>query len=458
MQPLDRLQALIIQTVPVAMKLICKTGEFPADALDGFPTAIKAQLNYQAALYNFSGRWARDLFEHGYSYIQGEWALDMESAIKMYLTEAWFEGMAANNLTQEDMTPEWQAILTGIIDSEYAQLPHLGAWIARTVYGIRGLDEVWGAIHARLDMWANRWTDVYGQARSATAEEGAKEEWVVGETEHCSTCLALNGLVAYVTEWDAGGFRPQNPPNPLLECGGYRCQCERRPTNKRRSPNVLIRLLDLATSQNLGKSVKGGEGSGNFGHAGRPGLVGGSAPGGGEGISSPLSYDDWARSKWGDNAKPRNYGYNDAAYQRYVEEFQPTIINNEPGDNNDYLRDDKTNVVNGVTRAERIKQLAKYAEKYEGEYGYIGIRIQESDYGVVVGQQINHTSSVWVDNEQTEQFVNGTSAISINNTGYITGYPGNVILILGSDRIEYGEDAGEIVMKNPVIIEIVHDV
>lgn len=35
------------------------------------------------------------------------------------------------------------------------------------------------------------------------------------------------------------------------------------------------------------KHYKGGAGSGNFNHSGRPGLVGGSSPGGGHGGSSP---------------------------------------------------------------------------------------------------------------------------------------------------------------------------
>ena len=224
--------------------------------IEGLPPALKAQLNYQAALYNATGRWARDLAERRYSYTTGDWTRDMVSAIESYISEAWLAGMAENGLTFEDMTPEWQAVLDGLIASEKDFLPDLAAWISTTVEMTKPLDAAWPAIHARLDMWANRWLDVFGQARSATAETDAKEEWVLGDADHCWVCRSLSGLVAYVWEWDEAGFRPQNPPNALLSmtrgnergCGGYHCACERRPTNKRRAKNVLSRLLDLAVS------------------------------------------------------------------------------------------------------------------------------------------------------------------------------------------------------------------
>ena len=226
-------------------------GEDISGAFGGLAPALKAQLNYQAAIYNSTGRWARDLTDRRYQYTTQDWTRDMASAIQSYITEAWLAGMAENGLTHEDMLPEWQAQIDAIIANEKVRLPDLAAWITMTVETVRPLEAAWPAIHARLDMWANRWLDTFNQARSATAEEGAKEEWVVGPTEHCPTCLALNGLVAYVWEWEESGFRPQSPPNPLLKCGGYRCQCERRPTTKRRSPKVLNTLLNIATSQNI---------------------------------------------------------------------------------------------------------------------------------------------------------------------------------------------------------------
>jgi len=65
--------------------------------------------------------------------------------------------------------------------------------------------------------------------------------WVFDDTaEKCDTCLALNGIVAYAWEWETAGFRPQSPPNALLTCGGWHCECELRHTEKRRSPSPHV--------------------------------------------------------------------------------------------------------------------------------------------------------------------------------------------------------------------------
>jgi hypothetical protein len=98
----------------------------------------------------------------------------------------------------------------------------------------------------RAGMWANRWRDGYNEAvRQIALEEGKKLQWILGPTEHCSTCLALSQIVARASEWETSGFRPQGD---MLVCGGFNCQCSLIPTDRRRSPDALTRLLDIATS------------------------------------------------------------------------------------------------------------------------------------------------------------------------------------------------------------------
>jgi hypothetical protein len=106
---------------------------------------------------------------------------------------------------------------------------------------------------ARAGLWANQWNTAYNDAlRLIGVEEGSKMVWRFGATEeHCSTCLALNGIIAFASEWDESGVRPQNAPNQHLECGGWRCDCSLEVTDKRRSPNALTRILDAATAGNL---------------------------------------------------------------------------------------------------------------------------------------------------------------------------------------------------------------
>ena len=100
---------------------------------------------------------------------------------------------------------------------------------------------------ARAELWAQGWNTAYENATSLIAlNNGGKEEWVLGATEeHCPECAALNGIVMYAREWEALNVRPKNPPNDYLTCGGWRCDCERRPTDKRRTAGGYGRVEEI---------------------------------------------------------------------------------------------------------------------------------------------------------------------------------------------------------------------
>ena len=93
---------------------------------------------------------------------------------------------------------------------------------------------------SRASMWANQWNAAYSQAMlDIRKEEGGNLVWQLGEAEHCSTCLALDGIVASAKEWDTSGWKPQSRD---LECNGYNCACSLQPTDKRRSRGAADRL------------------------------------------------------------------------------------------------------------------------------------------------------------------------------------------------------------------------
>jgi hypothetical protein len=105
----------------------------------------------------------------------------------------------------------------------------------------------------RAELWANRYTQAKNDAVALiSAENGGKLVWMEGDTaDKCDTCLALNGVVAYATEWQQAGFKPQNAPNAMIDCGGWNCQCRLESTEKRRSPRALETLMNIATSRTL---------------------------------------------------------------------------------------------------------------------------------------------------------------------------------------------------------------
>lgn len=106
-----------------------------------------------------------------------------------------------------------------------------------------------GDILYRVEMWATRYTETYNAAvTKIVSENGGKLKWSIGATEkHCETCFALDGLVAFASEWEASGIKPQNAPNDVLECGGWLCDCSLSPTDERRTRNAMSKLEEIST-------------------------------------------------------------------------------------------------------------------------------------------------------------------------------------------------------------------
>lgn len=50
-------------------------------------------------------------------------------------------------------------------------------------------------------------------------------EWEYGDTEHCDTCLELNGQRHRISWFTSRGYNPRTP-GAEMDCGGYRCQCQ----------------------------------------------------------------------------------------------------------------------------------------------------------------------------------------------------------------------------------------
>ena len=237
-----------------AIKYLHSRGLDVNEWLDRFArdVAIKTLEMYQRQLWSY----ALDFFRGDISDIEFEDSFF--SAIEGQLTKAWNEGADEVGVLPEDYTDEDNAIIDGIIADEQSYVTDLGVAILDAkealVDPVKITDAELNAFRsefvARVGIWSNRYTDVNNQAK---LHFGGKEKlkWVLGDAKHCATCEALNGIIAYAEEWEISGFHPQQPENPLLECGGWHCACELMTTNERRTRNALGILLDLSTSGNV---------------------------------------------------------------------------------------------------------------------------------------------------------------------------------------------------------------
>ncbi len=211
--------------------------------VDKYPTVMGHLRAPALKTYAFYASSIRDLTKKFYDgriqYL--DFVSSMENLITAQLRLAWFEGMETNGLTEDDMTNEWAGILREIIMSEQDHVAEFALAIEKAKRAESPIDP----LMARADLWGNRYNDVINQARVITGAKNQRYEWKYGDTDHCETCLSLNGIVANADEWAQSIYHPQRPPNAYLDCGGWRCQCELVPTQKKRTPNAA-EILGLA--------------------------------------------------------------------------------------------------------------------------------------------------------------------------------------------------------------------
>lgn len=173
----------------------------------------------------------------------GEFIDVMANIISGQLTQAYQQALEDQGFTDFFLPDYLQASLDAMILKQYAYVDgYFRAIIDARVDGT-SLDP----LLARAELWAQRYTEAYNEAtRLIVLKGGGNLVWTLGATEqHCPECAALDGIVAWASEWDTLGVRPQNAPNDKLTCGGWRCDCSLSPTSKRRSPNAYGRIEEI---------------------------------------------------------------------------------------------------------------------------------------------------------------------------------------------------------------------
>jgi len=92
-----------------------------------------------------------------------------------------------------------------------------------------------------------------------------------------------------------------------------------------------------------------------------------------------------------------------------------------------------------------------------GEYEYYGVRWVEDDLAIGATAPV---SRVWVDGDPTDEVLDGACAVQVRTAQDIEhalaggSYMGKPVL-LGCNRMSYGEDAGEIVMEDAIVLALV---
>lgn len=107
-----------------------------------------------------------------------------------------------------------------------------------------------------------------------------------------------------------------------------------------------------------------------------------------------------------------------------------------------------------------VKEIKARANIYINDFAVIAIRTQEVPFAPGI---IKHVSKVWADGEELETELDGVSATLINSkslimhssehTGMSGFYYGNYQAIIGGNDYELGEDEGEVIIKDALVLD-----
>ena len=159
----------------------------------------------------------------------------MTSVIEEQYNRAWRQGARDVGTDPKDFEPEDYDEIDRLVQAEFEYIPDF----VQDIVDARDEQKPVDPFHTRISMWAGRYNQIVDAARIWFGNR-EKLEWIYGDTDHCRTCLSLNGIVAWAREWEESGIAPQSKD---LECQGYKCQCRLIPTTRRRTPKALDRIM-----------------------------------------------------------------------------------------------------------------------------------------------------------------------------------------------------------------------
>jgi len=172
----------------------------------------------------------------------GEWDWfdfysNMMQAIEAGLTHAYYKGAEEVGVDPETLTPEERFALKNEIQRNFMYLEGFADTIDKNLKAKGGKLT---SLLERGKLWSNRYNQVM-QIAKQNANNDPRLEWVFGDTiKHCDDCLRLNGKVFRASVWKASGIQPGID---RLACGGFKCRCTLRETEKALTPGVPPALV-----------------------------------------------------------------------------------------------------------------------------------------------------------------------------------------------------------------------
>lgn len=104
-----------------------------------------------------------------------------------------------------------------------------------------------------------------------------------------------------------------------------------------------------------------------------------------------------------------------------------------------------------MTATKIIARVREVAEELNYDYERVGLRVQEEPFELGA---MSHCSHVWDDGEDTGVELPGVCVLDSKYAQLFGSYYGDHVAIVAGNSYEYGEDVGEIILKDAVVVEI----
>lgn len=103
--------------------------------------------------------------------------------------------------------------------------------------------------------------------------------------------------------------------------------------------------------------------------------------------------------------------------------------------------------------AEMIENIKKIAEEMDlsWDYEFVGVRVQEQEFELGT---IEHLSHVWDNGDDTGVELDGICVCNLDRMG-VNDYFGSHIAIICGNEAEYGEDDGELIIRDAEVVKVI---
>lgn len=168
----------------------------------------------------------------------------MRTLIAVDGSQAFLDGIrdgGVNLGSIDELEPDEKIILRDLLLRQTAYVPKF----ANALYSTLAPPTL-DAMLSRAQLWGSKGLDGIYNVGLTLGRKNKMMIWVLGDTDHCESCLALAGQVHRALSFLKAGLVPRSD---RLMCGGFNCGCDLQETTERANG----KLSAVPTKEGVGR-------------------------------------------------------------------------------------------------------------------------------------------------------------------------------------------------------------